>query len=250
MGTSSIHSGPGGKNKLLPDWIDQCNLTDEQKKKLAKEWSAAKKTLTGLINKKGKQSPAPLFPHYVKAYGGSNNFVNSSPGFIYGFDKVHSFLHDIGTIGKNETINRLGDEFKGKNFQEILVVFSNLYFPAGNDKEASAARSAMSVTFELILNEITLHPDLDILNNTILNIILKNFVVEYILIRILTDIGSSYEKSSAPPEEINLIEEQIREHIRDCISDQLKDTDFIHEDVNNIKIDEILLACMKKLGDE
>lgn len=175
---------------------------------------------------------------------------NSSPSFIYGFEKVHSLLHDIGTIGTNETINRLGDEFKGKSVQEILITFSNLYFPAGNDKEASAARSAMSITFELILNEITLHPDLDVQDNTVLNIILKNFVIEYILIRILTDIGSSYEKSSASPEEINLIEEQIREHIRDCINDQLKDIDFINEEVDNIKIDEILLACMKKLGEE
>lgn len=42
MGTSSIYSGPGGKGKLLPDWIDQSNLTDEQKKNIAKEWNAAK----------------------------------------------------------------------------------------------------------------------------------------------------------------------------------------------------------------
>lgn len=249
MGTSSIYSGPGGKGKLLPDWIDQSNLTDEQKKNIAKEWTAVKTTLTRLINKKGKQSPASLFPHYVKSYGGSHNFVSSSQSFISGFDSVYSFVRDIGTIGTTETIKKLGDEFKGKNFQEILVIFSNHYFPSGNDKEASAARSAMSITFEMILNEKTLHPDLDVLDDTILNIILKNFVTEYILIRLLTDLGSSYEKSTSTPEEIRYIENQIKEYIRNCIDNQIKDIDFIHGD-KPIKINEILLTCMKKLGEE
>lgn len=249
MGTSSIYSGPGGKGKLLPDWVDQTNLTDEQKKNIAKEWTAVKTTLTRLINNKGKQNPAPIFPHYVKSYGGSNNFVSSSQSFISGFDNVYSFVRDIGTIGTVETIKKLGDEFKGKNFQEILVIFSNHYFPSGNDKEASAARAAMSITFEMILNEKTLHPELDILDDTVLNIILKNFVTEYILIRILTDIGSSYEKSTATPDEISYIENQIREHIRNCIENQIKDIDFIHSE-EHIKIDEILLSCMKKLGEE
>ena len=179
MGTSSIYSGPGGKNKLLPSWIDQSSLTDEQKKNIAKEWIAVKTSLTRIINKKGQQSPAPLFPHYVKSYGGSANFVNSSKSFISGFDSVYSFVHDIGSIGTKETIKQLGDQFKDKDFQEILLTFSNLYFPAGNDKEASAARSAMTITIEMILNEVNLHPDLDGLDDKGLNIILKNVFLSY-----------------------------------------------------------------------
>ena len=249
MGTSSIYSGPGGKGKLLPDWIDQSNLTDEQKKNIAKEWNAAKTTLTRLINKKSNQSRASLFSHYVKSYGGSHNFVNSSQSFISGFNNVYSFVRDIGTIGITETVKKLGDEFKGKNFQEILVIFSNHYFPSGNDKEASAARSAMSITFDLIIKEKMLHPELDVLDDTILNIILKNFVIEYILIRLLTDLGSSYEKSTSTPDEIRYIESQIKEYIRNCADEQIKDIDFIHGQ-KSVKIDEILLTCMKRLGEE
>ena len=249
MGTSNIHKGPGGKGKLLPDWIDQTNLTEDQKNAIAKEWTAVKTTLTRLLNKKGEHNPALLFPHYVKSYGGSKNFVSSSQSFIFGFENVYSFVRDISTIGTTETIKKLGDEFQGKTFQEILVIFSNRYFPSGDDKEASAARSAMSIIFEMILNEKTLHPDLDILDDTVLNIILKSFVVEYILIRILTDLGSSYEKSTSTPDEINFMENQIKSYIRDCVENQVKNIDFIHGE-KPVKIDEILLSCMKKLGDE
>jgi len=249
MGTSNIYNGPGGKNKLLPDWLNNENLTPEQQDNIANEWKTAKTVFTRALNNH-KKNDYSFINHYIKAYNGSKGFVKSSVGFKKSFNYLFSFINDVGKFGQAEAIKKLGDEFIGKTLQEIFIIFSNSYFPSGNDKEESATRDAMTKTFEMIYMELQLHPNLDVLNDNILNIILRNFISEYVLSRILSDIGRSYEFSKIDKSEIQEFETNIKKYIRACVDSQINNINFIQIKKDDINIDEILESCIKKLGGE
>ena len=66
-------------------------------------------------------------------------------------------------------------------------------------------------TFELLYKELQDHPDLNFLEDSqLLNIALKTFVAEYIEARILSDLGSSFERSSSEVENIIIFENEFK----------------------------------------
>ena len=66
--------------------------------------------------------------------------------------------------------------------------------------------------------------------------------------RILTEIGSSYEKSDADIKEVEYFEKLIREHIKDCVNSELKEINFLKMNPKEINIDTILEKCATRLG--
>lgn len=248
MGTSNIYRGPGGSKKLLPEWVDETSLTEKEKDEIIKEWKNVKSNCTRILNSKNKENYKTIFPHYFGAHGGAKNFVKSSKSFKTSFDILYPLLQSINKNGVQQTFKKLGEEFDGKNIEQILVFFSNKYCPNGNDKEEVVARLAINSTLELLIEEIKKHPSIDFLDEFVLNFILTTFVSEYILARILTEIGSSYEKSDASITEVEEFEKLMREYIKDCVNSELKDVNFLKMNPNEINIDAILEKCVSRLG--
>ena len=252
MGTSSIYKGPGGSNKLLPDWIQESDLSDKQKNEIAAEWKAAKATFTKAINssKNSGNFSNKFLQHYSKAYGGSKGFIQSSKSFLTSFGLLHSFVYDLANKGINQTIRNLGDDFQGKNIKEILVIFSNECFPSGNTKEEAAVREAMVKTLELIYKEISQHKQINLLDSSVLNIILQNYISEYISARILSDLGSSFETSKINVPEVKTFETKVKDLIFSCVENKVKNIDFIKIDKGKIDISNLLGECVKELWGE
>ena len=248
MGTSNIYRGPGGSKKLLPEWVDETSLTEKEKDEIIKEWKNVKSNCTRILNSKNKENYKIIFPHYFGAHGGAKNFVKSSKSFKTSFDILYPLLQSINKNGVQQTFKKLGEEFDGKNIEQILVFFSNKYCPNGNDKEEVVARLAINRTLELLIEEIKKHPSIDFLDEFVLNFILTTFVSEYILARILTEIGSSYEKSDASITEVEEFEKLMREYIKECVNSELKDVNFLKMNPNEINIDAILEKCVSRLG--
>lgn len=253
MGTSNIYKGPGGQKKLLPAWIDEDCLTEKEKETIVKEWTAAKTSLTKLLNNSKKNSNFSwnFVKHYFHAHGGAQSFVKSSTSLKRGSDSFYSFVYDIASVGKKEAIKNLGEEYKDKGLEEIFVHFSNTCFPNGSDKEESACRIAMINTFELLYKELQDHPDLNFLEDSqLLNIALKTFVAEYIEARILSDLGSSFERSSSEVENIIIFENGFKIYIKECVFIELKDMNFIILNKNSVDIESLLEKCVKRLVGE
>ena len=248
MGTSNIYRGPGGSKKLLPDWIDESALTEKKKDEIIQEWKNVKSNFTKVLNSKNKNNFKIIFPHYFGAHGGAKNFVKSSKSFKTSFNVLYPLLQSIIKDGVQQTFKKLGEEFDGKNIEQVLVFFSNKYCPNGNDKEEVVARLAINKTLELLIEEINNHPTIDFLDEIVLNFILTTFVSEYVLARILTEIGSSYEKSDASIKEVEEFEKLMREYIINCVNSELKDVNFLKMNSNEINLDEILGKCVTRLG--
>ena len=249
MGTSNIYKGPGGVNKLLPEWLQEQDLTEKQQMEIVSAWKAAKTAFTKAINHPN-YSPKIFLKHYAKAYGGSQGFIQSSKSFDKVFSDLLSFSLSLNSIGKDETLKKIGDDFQGKNIEEILMIFSNKYFPSGNTKEESAVREAMVSTIQLIYEELSKHKNLDVMDDIVLNVILRNFIGEYISARILSDLGSSFESSTISIREVKEFEARIKEMIKSCVDSKLGNTNFMKYSKDKLNVNNLLFVCIKEIMGE
>lgn len=252
MGTSKSNSGPGNNSPLLPPWApDPINGEGEQegndnndsespKEDKGKETpvlrnlSTARRGLTTYVKNRSRRTFNSAIRSYVKSYGGGRRASTTAISGKSAGRRLTGFIAGVSNQGINTTLNEFGlGDCIGKPIDFVLTKIADLLAPSGATNEDAAAREAILDSLEYIYQEYELYDkeltELDSLQVTDLEVIIKEYVSSYIFNRWLHELGLKLEEKAASTHELVRIEKEAKNYIKEAV-----DLDFSQIDIMNI----------------
>lgn len=150
--------------------------------------------------------------------------------------KLISFLTDVSSNGITEALKSLNlTSLVGRPIEEIFLGLSDYICPEGGSVDSGIAREAFIETIvDLATNGVT---DLNELNIDQIQTVLELYATNAIEGRIYNEIGNNAIAFSATPQEALAIEQQLRDFIRNGVSDALSE---VQDQIVNLSPNKIL----------
>lgn len=259
MGTSSMYGGPTDKNPLLPDDFEDEAIDpkqmDEKNKML---WKSAKHNMTNYVKGKDSGSPQKVMRSYYRAGGRASKLANTSSSGINAIASLGNLLKSVQSQGLTYTLDNLKVSWRGKSVQVVLSELVNVISPEAATKEDIVARKALidttSEIYKIMEKNNSDIDSLDALDDSMIEILLCNFISTYIFERILSDLGHSFEKHLDNTLKAKRLEKNLKDYIKSSIDSKLGDSrlaniDYEHPDVKDI-ITKVFQDCYYIFGGE
>ncbi|MDH4129077.1 MAG: hypothetical protein OEV44_10010 [Spirochaetota bacterium] len=280
MGTSSMYTGPGGGNPLLPEGYspendvmperdDKPTKEPEDKKKkdnpenderkiARQEWSKAKANFTRFANNAKGATAKRSVSSYVRAHGGAKRAGSTARSGKKTTTNLGNFLGSLNSIGWSQTFRDYNIDYIGKDVAEVLSLVVNKIGPEGNTKEDAYARSALINTMEVLYSKVENNEtDMDkfsALDSIAYDEVMQCYIGEYIYERFIGEMASRLEMHIGNPGTAKEKEDIIKEYIKGTV--ELKNSDHklnkVTYNAKNVKkiIDEIYTSCYSVLEDQ
>lgn len=250
MGTSSAYGGPGGGTPLVPSWLD----SDD-----AVPLSAPDSEFGGLLQTQEPVVPAPPNRPEIPAIGEPHRFTGARNNFtrfarsggsdraslgraVSGYVSTSSggarqaaqrmgasrgagarllnFLTAAQTTGAKEALRALNLEgLAGRPIDEVFLGLADYICPnAGTVDEGIAREAFIETIIELTTLGVT---DLDALTPDQMQTVFELYATHAIEARLCNDIGTKVITAPADARTAILVQEQLRDFIRNAVSDAL-----------------------------
>lgn len=282
MGTSTAYGGPNGSTPLIPSWLGSNGVVDEPIMPTAPDGQVADVPVAPpnrpLIPEPSDPNrftgPRGNFTRFVHS-GGSDraslgravsNYVSSSAGGARqaaqrmgasrgAGARLLGFLTDAQARGAREALRALNlEELAGRPINEVFVGLADYICPNVGTIDDGIAREAFVETIiELATLGVT---DLDALTSDQMQTVFELYATHAIEARLCNDIGTKLIIMPANAQDALRIQEQLRDFIRNGVSDALTsartETPVLTQDRIQSFVDSIYersFGILKLLGD-
>lgn len=260
MGTSSVYGGPKNSNPkdnpLLPndfDFGDESNPeednpqedvdsqsdentednNEESKPKDEVSWKDAKTYMSKLASGTNKNTGRAISNH-IKAYGGSRAASKTARAGINTVIGLGNFVSKASSSSFKSVLEEYKIDYENKSPREVLNELTNLIAPIPVTKDDSIARKALIVTLEYIYEMFDKENiDYDSIDENSINLMVPNFIENYIYERIISDLGSRIEFNSESSQDAMNTETELKEYINAKVDIAFKGKDFTKIDFND-----------------
>lgn len=247
MGTSTAYSGPGGDTPLIPSWLEpdttagpsltsppEVQLPDsipqapEDRPALVlpanpNRFGSVRTNLTKFARSGGtdKASLGRAVSGYVsKSSGGARQAALRMGASRQAGAALYSFLSSIQANGVRETLRQLNlESLAGRPINEVFLGLVDHICPDGGTVDEGIAREAfIESMIELADQGFT---DLDALTPNQIQTVFEMFATNAIEARLCNDIGTKTVMMPANAQAAIMLQEQLRDFIRNAVSDAL-----------------------------
>jgi len=260
MGTSSVYGGPTNSNPkdnpLLPNDFDfggesnpeednpqedvdsQSDETvtddnDEPNKRVEVSWKDAKTYMSKLASGTNKNTGRAISNH-IKAYGGSRAASKTARAGINTVIGLGNFANKASSSSFKTVLEEYKIDYENKSPREVLNELTNLIAPIPITKDDSIARKALIVTLEFIYEMFDKEDmDYDSIDENSINLMVPNFIENYIYERIISDLGSRIEFNSESSQDAMNTETELKEYINAKVDIAFKGKDFTKINFND-----------------
>ncbi len=245
MGTSGSYGGPGGKNPLIPSWLDGDTATvPEETSNPAIPADSNQPTETTSPSKPIQGGPRFQVPktnlaRFVSS-GGSNGgalrravsgYVSKSSGGAATASKrmgssrvaagrLLSFLGEVQRTGVAQALQlfNLG-ALANRPIEDIFFGLADQICPPNGSVDGGIALDAFTeMVVEVVESGLT---SLDSLANPQIQIVFESFVANSIFDRLINDIGNSLIRLAQNAKEAQVLEVQVKDFIRGAVRDSV-----------------------------
>lgn len=241
MGTSNSNPGQKGSTPLVPSWLEDGNIGNDQ--------NLQDKPIPPIADNDRFRVPRGDFTRYVNSSGRSSGnlhravsgYVNSSLGgpknavmrlgaARASSERLISILNGISRSSLNSTLVEHGlGELIGKTTNEILWGLIDYVCPDGGSTDEGIARSSFIETIST-LKELGI-TDITQMNEEQFLALTESYFSNVIMGRLINDIGNKAISLPDNIETVEVIENQIGSFIRGAVSDAIANL--------NVKISDI-----------
>lgn len=260
MGTSSVYGGPTNSNPkdnpLLPNDFDfggESNpeednsqedvdsqsdetVTDDNAEPNQRDevsWKDAKTYMSKLASGTNKNTGRAISNH-IKAYGGSRAASKTARAGINTVIGLGNFANKASSSSFKTVLEEYKIDYGNKSPREVLNELTNLIAPIPITKDDSIARKALIVTLEFIYEMFDKEDmDYDSIDENSINLMVPNFIENYIYERIISDLGSRIEFNSESSQDAMNTETELKEYINAKVDIAFKGIDFTKINFND-----------------
>ncbi len=198
-------------------------------------WTMAGRSLGRVAASGGSRGMGRAAQRYVRARGGSKRASASSPSGRRATASLAGFLSDVARNGFADAFANLGlGSVVGRDLDSVIAAVNDAVCPAGTDREEVAAREASTETFEEVFADIIKADadvsQLDAMTAAGVGKAIEAMVASYIYNRWLGDLGVKIEEKTISPQQAVLVEQRMREFIRDAVKLDLQQKDPLKVD--------------------
>lgn len=198
-------------------------------------WTKAARTLGRVAASGGSRGLGRAAQRYVRARGGSKRASASSPAGRQATAGFAGFISDVARNGFADAFAKLGlGSVVGRDLDSVIAAVTDAICPAGADREEVAAREASTEALEEVFADtIKAGGDmsqLDAMTVAGVGKAIEAMVTSYIYNRWLGDLGVKIEEKAISPHQAVLVEQRMKEFIRDAVKLDLQQKDPLKVD--------------------
>lgn len=261
MGTSGSYGGPGGKNPLIPSWLDtggngesdptqpspqQPSQPDETPRdnqnpqdRVNGSPDASRPLATPTVS---FQIPRSNMTRYVSTggtKGGSlrkavSSYIQKGSGGVTNASKrmgssrnvargLLSFVSEVQRSGVDQALKMFNlSALANKPIEDVLISLGDELLPTSGSVDAGIARDAWEEVVVDVINSGAV--SIEIMNSDQLLVIFESFVSNSIFNKLQSDIGKSTIQLPKDAKEVNNIQVQIRDFIGGAVKDAVRRT--------------------------
>lgn len=241
MGTSNSYGGPGGKNPLLPTWLDggESPFPAEPPANPAEpgqqptppngdpqvvppmRFQAPRANFSRFVSSGGSNSGAlkrAVSGYVTKSSGGAATATRRMGSSRVAAGRLLSFLSDAKAGGLSQALQKLNlGQLVGKPIEELFVGLADYICSSNGSVDAGIARDAyIDAIPDMLAAGIE---SLDTLTEGQIQTVFEIFVSNSIFDRLLNDIGAGTVQLPETSKDVILIQEQVKDFIRGAVHD-------------------------------
>lgn len=245
MGTSGSYGGPGGKNPLIPSWLDGGGIpppplppddgtppgeppnppieTPPAPHDLTPRFQTPRTNLTRFVSSGGSNGGAlrrAVSGYVSKASGGPTTATRRMGSSRTAAGRLLSFLGEVQRNGVAQALQlfNLGN-LAQRPIEEIFFGLADKICPTNGSVDGGIALDAFTeMIVEVVESGLT---SLDSLTNSQIQTVFESYVANSIFDRLLNDIGNSLVRLSKDAKEAQVLETQIKDYIRGAVRDSV-----------------------------